>query len=84
MYANYNPKVPGNFFKVELCVRIVRFCFANWSSLDVKSNNLSFGDPNLMILIGEETLEPWIQMSRRNYYKFRELMPLKLRITVGN
>ena len=28
----------------------------NWSSLDVKCNNLSFGDPNWMIPIGEELL----------------------------
>ena len=28
----------------------------NWNSLDVKCNNLSFDDPNLMILVGEETL----------------------------
>ena len=38
--------------------RTIWFCFANWSSLDVKCNNLSFSDPNWMILIGEETLEP--------------------------
>ena len=30
----------------------------NWSSLDVKCNNLSFVDPNLIILVVEETLEP--------------------------
>ena len=29
----------------------------NYSSLYVKCNNLSFGDPNWMIPIGEETLE---------------------------
>ena len=34
------------------------FCYANLSNLDVKYNNLSFGDPNWVILIGEETLEP--------------------------
>ena len=31
--------------------------FCNWSSLDVKCNNLSFGDPNWMILVEEEILE---------------------------
>ena len=30
----------------------------NWSSLDVKCNNLSFGDPNWIILVEKETLEP--------------------------
>ena len=40
-----------------------RFCSANLSNLDVKYNNLSFGDPNWVIPIGEETLEPWFQMS---------------------
>ena len=33
-----------------------RFCSAKLSNLDVKYNNLSFGDPNWVILIGEETL----------------------------
>ena len=50
----------------------------------VKCNNLSFGDPNWMIPIGEETLDPYIQIIRRNYYQFIELRPLKSRITVGN
>ena len=50
----------------------------------MKCNNLSFGDPNWMIKIGEETLEPYIQMSRRNHYQFIELRPLELRIAVGN
>ena len=40
-----------------------RFCSANLSNLDIKYNNLSFGDPNWVIPIGEETLEPYIQMS---------------------
>ena len=40
-----------------------RFCYAKLSNLDVKYNNLSFGDPNWVIPIGEETLEPYIQMS---------------------
>ena len=30
----------------------------NWSSMDVKFNNLSFGDPYWMIPVREETLEP--------------------------
>ena len=34
-----------------------RFCSAKLSHLDVKYNNLSFGDPNWVIPIGEETLE---------------------------
>ena len=44
----------------EICQSgaMCRFCFANYSSLDVKCNNLSFGDPNWVIPIGEETLEP--------------------------
>ena len=58
LYAICNPKVPKNPSKWSyvqeqsdsvLQIRIV---------LDVKCNNLSFGDPNWMILIGEETLEP--------------------------
>ena len=35
--------------------------------MDVKCNNLSFGDPNWMITIGEETLEPYIQIHGRDY-----------------
>ena len=35
-----------------------RFCSAKLSNLDVKYNNLRFGDPNWVIEIGEETLEP--------------------------
>ena len=35
-----------------------RFCYAKLSNLDVKYNNLSFDDPNWVIPIGEETLEP--------------------------
>ena len=52
--------------------------------MDVQCNNLSFGDPNWMILVGEETLEPYLKISRRNHYQFMELRPLKLGITVGN
>ena len=52
--------------------------------MDVKCNNLSSIDPNWMIPIGEETLEPYIQMSRRDQYQYMELRPLKLRNTVGN
>ena len=51
--------------------------------MDVKCNNLSFGDPNWIIPIGEETLELQIQMSRSNHYKFMDLRPLKSRITIG-
>ena len=40
-----------------------RFCSAKLSNLDVKYNILSFGDPNWVIPIGEEDLEPYIQMS---------------------
>ena len=52
--------------------------------MDVKCRNLSLGDQNWMIKIGEETLEQYIQMSRRNNYQFMELRPLKSRIIVGN
>ena len=52
--------------------------------MDVKCNNLSFVDPNWMILVGDKTLEPYIQMSRSNYYQFMELRPLKFGITIGN
>ena len=34
-----------------------RFCSAKLGHLDLKYNNLSFGDPNWVIPIGEETLE---------------------------
>ena len=40
-----------------------RFCYVKLSNLDVKYNDLSFGDPNWVIPIGEETLLPWLQMS---------------------
>ena len=51
---NVTPKFP------EICQggAMCRFCSAKLSNLDVKYNNLSFGDPNWVILIGEETLEP--------------------------
>ena len=52
--------------------------------MDVKWNNLSSIDPNWMIIILEETLEPYIEMSRRDHYQFMELRPLKLRKIVGN
>ena len=35
-----------------------RLCSANLSNLDIKYNNLSFGDQNWVIPIGEETLKP--------------------------
>ena len=56
----------------------------NWSSLDVKCNNLSFGDPNWMNPVGEETLESYIQMIIRNHYQIMEFRPLKLGVIVGN
>ena len=52
--------------------------------MDVKCNNLNSIDPNWMIPIGKEILEPYIQMSRRDHYQFMELRPLKLRKIVGN
>ena len=52
--------------------------------MDVKWNNLSSINPNWMIQIGEETLEPYIQMSIRDHYQYMELRPLKLRKAVGN
>ena len=52
--------------------------------MDVKCNNSSSIDPNWMIPIGEETLEPYLQMCRRDHYQFIELRPLKLRKIVGN
>ena len=39
------------------CGAMCRFCSAKLSHLDVKYNNLSFGDPNWVIPIGEETIE---------------------------
>ena len=59
MHANCKPKVPINFQSGAMC----RFYSSNLSNLDVKYNNLSFGDPNWMIPIEEETLEPYLQMS---------------------
>ena len=50
---NFNPKVPKNISSGAMC----RFCSTNLSNLDIKYNNLSFGDPNWVIPIGEETLE---------------------------
>ena len=46
-------KCPENLSKWSMC----RFCSAKLSHLDVKYNNLSFGDLNWVIPIGEETLE---------------------------
>ena len=43
-----------NFLSGAMC----KFCSANLSNLDIKYNNLSFGDQNWVIPIGEETLEP--------------------------
>ena len=50
-------KCPEIFQSGAMCKNsLILLC--NWSSLDVKCNNLSFGDPNWMIPVGEETLEP--------------------------
>ena len=49
-----NPKCPETFLSGAMC----RFCSTNLSNLNIKYNNLSFGDPNWVIPIGEETLEP--------------------------
>ena len=49
---NVTPKFPEIFISEAMC----RFCSAKLSHLDVKYNNLSFGDPNWVIPIGEETL----------------------------
>ena len=54
-----NPKCPQIFLSGAMC----RFCSAKLSHIDVKYNNLSFGDPNWVIPIGEETLESYLQMS---------------------
>ena len=48
------PEFPKIFPSGAMC----RFCSANLSNLDIKYNNLSFGDLNWVIQIGEETLEP--------------------------
>ena len=47
-------KFPENLSKWSY----VQILFCQIESLDVKYNNLSFGDPNWVIPIGEETLEP--------------------------
>ena len=43
------PKFPEICQSRSMC----RFCSVNLSNLDVKYNNLSFGDPNWVIPIGE-------------------------------
>ena len=48
------PKFPESFLSGAMC----RFCSANLSNLDIKYKNLSFGDPNWVLPIEEETLEP--------------------------
>ena len=84
MYATYNPKVPINSSKWSYVQEQSDFVLPNYSSLDVKCNNLGFVDPKWMIPIGEETLEPYRQRSIRNSYQFMDLKPLKSRIIVGN
>ena len=39
------PKFPEICQSGAMCKNSL-ICFVNWSSLDVKCNNLSFGDPN--------------------------------------
>ena len=39
------PKCLEIFQSETMCKNSLHFYFANWSSLDVKCNNLSFGDP---------------------------------------
>ena len=39
------PKFPEIFQSLAMCKNSL-ILLANWSSLDVKCNNLSFGDPN--------------------------------------
>ena len=48
------PKFPEICQSGAMC----RFYSANLSNLDVKYSNLSFGDPNWVIPIVEEPLEP--------------------------
>ena len=77
------PKRPEIYQSGAMCKNsLILLC--NWSSLDVKYNNLSFSDPNWIIPVVEETLEPYIQIRRRNHYQIMGLRPLKLGITVGN
>ena len=51
---NLSPKFPEIYQSGAIC----RFCYAKLNHLDVKDNKLSFGGPNWVIPIGEETLEP--------------------------
>ena len=48
--------VTSKFLEICQSGTMCRFCSAKFSNLDVKYNNLSFGDPNWVIPIGEETL----------------------------
>ena len=52
VYEIVTPKGPEIYQSRAICI----FYFAKQSSLDVKCNNLSFGDPNWMIPIEEKTL----------------------------
>ena len=74
------PKCPEIFPSGAMC----RFCYAKLSNIDVKYNNLSFGDPNWVIPIGEETLEPYLQIREEINFQFMELRSHKSRITVGD
>ena len=49
---NVTSNGPEIFISGGMC----RFCSAKLSHLDLKYNNLSFGDPNCVIPIGEENL----------------------------
>ena len=51
---NLTPKCLEIYQSGAMC----RFCSAKLNHLDVKDNKLSFSDPNWVIPIGEETLEP--------------------------
>ena len=51
------PKCPEICQILAMCKNNL-ICFENWSSMDVKCYNLSSIDPNRMIPIREETLEP--------------------------
>ena len=48
--------VTPKFLEIFISGAMYRFCSAKLSHLDVKYNNLSFGDPNWVIPIGEENL----------------------------
>ena len=63
--------VPQSAHKICQSGAMCRFCSAKLSHLDVKYNNLNFGDPNWVIPIGEETLQPLLQMSEETISNLR-------------